>query len=229
MGELEVTYMNRKKLRSLASFFRRMFRLGDEPCLDVLGILERNLIKLDSEFNYEVPEKWEYGPNIHALCDIGRHVIFVREDVYNGAYCGKGRDRLTIMHEVAHYFLFTFFGCPVFRSFQNSQHKIPDEKDPEWQATNLAGFIMCPDDIIKGLTANEVARKCGISSSAAKAVCNIRDEERQKETQQLKKKKAYPSPKGLKNRGRQFNKEVGCKKPPVPTYRGPHVSGQEAR
>jgi hypothetical protein len=79
------------------------------------------------------------------------------------------------MHEMAHYFLFTFFGCPVFRSFQHNHYKIPREKDPEWQAMNLAGLIMCPPELIKGLTVKEIAEKCGVSYSSAETVFSIKD------------------------------------------------------
>jgi hypothetical protein len=174
VGELEAPYMSRRKLYFVANFFRQLFRLGNKPYLDVLGLLERCIIKIDPIFNYEVPEKWEYGSNIHALCDMGRHSILIRKDVYNGAYEGKGRDRLTVMHEISHYFLFTFFGCPVFRSFQHNP--IPYEKDPEWQAMNLAGLIMCPPELIRGLTVEEIAEECGISYSAAEKTIFVRDE-----------------------------------------------------
>jgi len=45
VGELEAPYMNRKSLKNLAILFRRMFQLGNEPYLDVLGILENCDVK----------------------------------------------------------------------------------------------------------------------------------------------------------------------------------------
>ena len=179
MGELEVPYMSRVKLTTLAKFFRRMFQLGNDYYINVLDILERCLVKIDPLFNYEVPEKWDYDQNIHALCDIGRHSILIREDVYVGAYHGNGRDRMTIIHEVSHYFLFTFFGCPVYRSFQNTHHKILKETDPEWQAMTLSGFIMCPPELIKGLSIEEIIEKCGVSYSSAKIACSSTQKDHQ--------------------------------------------------
>jgi Zn-dependent peptidase ImmA (M78 family) len=136
--------------------------------------MENQLTLFDPEFNYEVPEIWDKDVNIHAMCDISRHAIIIKKSVYIGAYRGKGRDRLTIMHEVAHYLLFTFFGCPVFRSFKTAQ-KVPKESDPEWQAKNLAGLLMCPPESIAGLSVEQVMRKHGVSYSAAQKACKIRD------------------------------------------------------
>jgi hypothetical protein len=174
MGELEAVSMSWKNLSGFACFIRRMFHLGQKRYLNVLDILENQLTRFDPDFNYEVPETWDKGVNIHAVCDIGQHAIVIKKSVYKGAYRGNGRDRLTIMHEVAHYLLFTFFGCPVYRSFK-TPYKIPKDCDPEWQATKLAGLLMCPPESIAGLSVEQVMKRCGVSYSAARKACKIRD------------------------------------------------------
>lgn len=80
--------------------------------------------------------------------------IRIREDVYEGAVRGNGQDRMTITREIAHYVLLIVCGVKFARSFGDTP--VVAYKDPEWQAKALAGEIMCPADIIKHMTVEQI-------------------------------------------------------------------------
>lgn len=117
-------------------------------------------------FHYEIVEKEQLSPTIHVETDIANRIIRIREDVYNGAVCGKGRDRMTIMHEIAHYLLLVERGMKFQRVFTTQSAK--KYRDPEWQAKALAEEIMCPSHLIQQLSPEQVAERCGVSLDAAR-------------------------------------------------------------
>ena len=158
--------IQRIKLRSLAKIIRKILQVEDRLYIPVISVLENVMPLLFLDFSYEYVSKDEFPDNKHAETDIANHVIRIREDIYEGAIAGNGRDRMTIMHEISHYILLVICGVKFERNFDNS--KVIAYQDPEWQAKALAGEIMCPYDIIKHLSADEIARKCGVSLSAAK-------------------------------------------------------------
>lgn len=155
----------RTELRSLAKAIRRFWHLENTLYLPVIAILE-NVMPLAFPFlSYEYVSKDEFAEKKHGETDIVNHIIRIREDIYYGALNGNGRDRMTIMHEIAHYLLLVICGIKLERNFDNQN--IATYQDPEWQAKALAGEIMCPHDLIKFLPADEIALKCGVSRQAA--------------------------------------------------------------
>ena len=84
---------------------------------------------------------------------------------YDGACNGEGRDRMTIAHEIGHYFTLCFCGFKLERNFGGG--KIITFRDPEWQAKCFAGELMVPAHRVKGMTVDKIAEKCGVSFAAA--------------------------------------------------------------
>jgi Zn-dependent peptidase ImmA (M78 family) len=125
------------------------------------------------EFDYEIICKDKFSDNKHAETDIINKCIRIREDIYYQATNGYGRDRMTIVHEIAHYLLIVKIGVKLYQNFNNE--RIITYCDPEWQAKALAGEIMCPSYLIKNMTIDQVVKKCGVSEPAAKfalSLCN---------------------------------------------------------
>ncbi len=91
----------------------------------------------------------------------------IREDVYNGTVEGNPRDRFTLCHELGHYFLHQ----PEFISYARGE--IPKYCQPEWQANTFAAELMAPYHLTKSMSAEEIAKKCGMSKSAADIQYNI--------------------------------------------------------
>lgn len=59
-----------------------------------------------------------------------------------GTSKASGRDRFTIVHEIAHYFFIMIFGYKPIEVYNSQSAKLPF--DPEWQAIALAGEKLMP-------------------------------------------------------------------------------------
>lgn len=152
--------MSRKDIRRKANNFRNVLGLEGVVYVDVLKILERALPILGIQ--YEIIDK-------DSMVEEGRtfpekNMIHIREDVYEGARNGNGRDRFTIMHEIAHAILHN--GQNV--SFARGGKYIPPYEDPEWQADAFTGEFLMPSYIIRYMNPEEISVKCGVSITAAK-------------------------------------------------------------
>lgn len=155
--------MSRKRVRLYARKVRRLVGCENQLEFPIVEFLEKTLPELDEDFTLEILEASEMG-ECHGKTYPDAHKIQLREDVYNNAVTGKGRDRLTVAHEIAHYLLHENCNVALARADSN----IPAYKDPEWQATAFGGELLVPAHLVQGMTPEEVAYKCGVSLAAAK-------------------------------------------------------------
>lgn len=132
------------------------------PITEVLELVHL----FDEEAHFEIVDACELEKNEHAVTDITTKTIKIREDVYDGACSGNGRDRMTIAHEFAHFITLCVCGFRLARSFESAD--VPPYRDPEWQAKCLAGELMIDSDLVKGMSWIEVSKECGVSCDAAK-------------------------------------------------------------
>ena len=165
----EVPPCSRLDLRMLAQEFRRKINLKG-PFLDIIGLLDL----LPSLFpgkniTYDVIDDitWDryLNKNAHASYNLEKKVIYIRESIFERACQGKGRDRFTIAHEIAHSMLLEKAKINFNRS---SSNKIPSYKDPEWQANCLAGELLIPYERCKNMSVDEIVKNCGVSYQAAR-------------------------------------------------------------
>lgn len=164
MPEYMVEGKSREYLRELACSFREIFGLKETlyfPVVEILDILG----KVFENFNYEIVENDTFPANIHADTDIKTGTIRIKQSVYNGACFGEGRDRMTIAHEIGHYFMLCRLGFHLERNFTNK--KVPPFCDPEWQAKCFAGELLVPAHLVWEMSAEEIEIKCGVSLEAA--------------------------------------------------------------
>lgn len=166
MGQYEASPLSRKDIRSLTILIRKITGLTDERYFPIREFLELIMPRLDDAFVLEVLTKHEMGNN-HGLAIPEEKIIRLREDVYEGAVAGKPRDRLTVAHEIGHYFLHQKERISFARNLPHGA-QLPAYRDPEWQANAFAGELLAPPHIIKGLSLFEVMRTCGISEEAAR-------------------------------------------------------------
>jgi Zn-dependent peptidase ImmA (M78 family) len=138
-----------------------------------MELLERLMPLWFRGFSFEIVPKSYFPPNIHAETDIEHKVILIREDVYLGAINENGRDRMTIIHEIAHYILLIVNGIKLHRNFSSEKPKA--YCDPEWQAKALAGELLCPYHLIGGMAAPQIALACGVSDQAAQCHFEMRN------------------------------------------------------
>ena len=103
-------------------------------------------------------------PGVHADYSLEHNCIRIRQSVYDGACNGIGRDRMTVMHEMSHALLLKISGVKLQRNYSET---LPTYCDPEWQAKCLAGEIMIPAHLVRGMKLDEVVQRCGVSYDAA--------------------------------------------------------------
>ena len=155
---------SRKDIRECTITLRRDMKLEKKLWIPVVELLDSLSISFDS-FSYEIVDDSELQYYTHAETDIITGHIKIKQSVYNGACDGKGRDRMTIAHEIGHWYTICICGF----KFQPNRLLIGTAyMDPEWQAKCFAGEFMIPFDLTKGMTAEEIAQKCGVSLDAAR-------------------------------------------------------------
>lgn len=159
--------MSRADIRQLAAEYRKRLGLTNVAYVDIVALLElvfpRLFAKYGFTYSYETQE--EMGNN-HGLTDPKTGRIMIREDVYERACQGKGRDRMTIAHELAHFLLHD--GVTIGLARIGEGESLPTYCDPEWQATCFAAEFLMGAEVIKDMTPEQIAEKCGVSLTAAK-------------------------------------------------------------
>lgn len=160
MSNYIVEAKSRADLRRLARLFREYLHLDDVLYFPIVELLDV-MTELFDDFNYEVVEDNVLPKQVHADTDIRTGHIRIKASVYEGACNGEGRDRMTIAHEIAHYFTLCFCGFRLECNFSGG--KIPAFCDPEWQAKCFAGELMIPAHRVKCMDAHEIAEQCGVS------------------------------------------------------------------
>ena len=164
MVEYVVEAKSRRQLRSLASILRKHLGLENELYFPVVELLDV-MYEIFPRFSYEIVLDSTFPPNVHADTDVMNHHIRIKESVYNGAAEGNGRDRMTIAHEIGHYFTLCFCGFQFQRNFKKDA--VPAYRSPEWQAKCFAGELLIDFNLVYNMQPYEIVDKCGVSYEAA--------------------------------------------------------------
>lgn len=165
---IKVPPESRKSIREAAAFTRLVLEKkhrDDSLYLPIIEMLEFTLPKLDEEFNFEVLPKSKMGSN-HGLTNTAEKTIILREDVYERALEGFGRDRMTAAHELGHYVLHSNIDI----TFARADEDLKPYENSEWQANCFGGEILVPyakRELLIGKTTQEIADLCGVSLEAA--------------------------------------------------------------
>lgn len=164
MVEYVVEPKSRRDLRMLARLLRYKLGLEDEIYFPIVELLDV-LCEMFPKFSYEIVEDSLLPRNVHADTDVMHHHIRIKESVYEGAVNGNGRDRMTIAHEIGHYFTLCFCGFRFQRNFK--KEPVPTYKSPEWQAKCFAGELLVDYQLAKNMKPFEIMESCGVSIDAA--------------------------------------------------------------
>lgn len=158
--------LSRCDIRSFAYQIRKAIRVQNQLYFPVTSFLEvLPTVFKNFGLTYEIVDNDDLPPEVHAQYVPSENCIYIKEFVYEGACKGIGRDRMTIMHEIAHFLLLTFSGIKFQRTFDET---VPPYRDPEWQAKCLAGEILIPANLIGNMSAEMIAEKCHVSLHAAR-------------------------------------------------------------
>lgn len=165
MSDYIVEAKSREDLRNLARQFRKILQLDNVlyfPIVELLDVMS----EIFNGFSYEIVEDDTFADNIHADTDIKTGHIRIKESVYERACKGEGRDRMTIAHEIGHYFTICVCGFKLTRNFNYT--KTNAFCDPEWQAKCFAGELMVAAHLVQDMNEYEIAECCGVSYDAAR-------------------------------------------------------------
>lgn len=160
---MKVPPYSRRNLRAIAANVHKALRYDGTSPFPVVKVVELVLPKIIPDFEFQVVSKAVLDEE-HGRTYPDKHLMYIREDVYEGACKGRGRDRFTIGHELSHQLLHEGIDVSLARS--DSQHETYE--DSEWQANALAGELLMPFDNIHELTADQIADIYQVSLAAAK-------------------------------------------------------------
>ena len=136
MTEYIVEPKSRQNLRNLTLILRKFLNLENEKYFPITELLDV-LAEIFDNFTYEIVEDNEMPFGTHADTNTLTGHIRIRESVYEGACNGNGRDRMTIAHELGHYFTICFCEFKLERNFANKKVKT---------------YAFCCDGVSKGGT-----------------------------------------------------------------------------
>jgi len=155
--------LKRREIRQIAQKFRDICQISDRPYADVVRLLEADALGLVG-FNWEVVSTEELADE-HGLTLLNERFVQIREDVYEGALAGSGRDRMTIAHEMGHAILHS--DVQLARMAPNAG-KPEAFRCPEWQAKCFAGeFLIDLRQLEHPMSIFQVASEFGVSTQAA--------------------------------------------------------------
>jgi len=155
--------ISRKDLRAFAGQVRAALGCAETPYVDAETLLDLLLPRGLPAFGYGIKSCDEMG-DAHGLSTPDECFIWLRDDVYEGACAGNGRDRFTVIHEVGHLLLHTSDRIMLRRGLGKPKTYC----DPEWQANCFAGEFLMPPELVRACTcAADVSQVFGTSYQAA--------------------------------------------------------------
>lgn len=125
----------RKDIRLLAQQLRATIQ-WTEPRFPIVEFMEA-YHQVEPEFVYDIREVHEMGDD-HGLTFPDAKIMLIREDIYERACDGHGRDRLTIAHEFGHLLMHSGLGYARKELTGN----IPCYCSSEWQANCFGGELL---------------------------------------------------------------------------------------
>lgn len=167
MAEYIVEPKSRADIRKLTRELREAFGFDAQLYFPIVELLDM-FCRAFPGFSYEVVEDNDLPETVHADTDIRTGHIRIKQTVFDRACDGFGRDRMTIAHELGHFFMLRICGFKLQRKMSNEPSLVCC--DPEWQAKCFAGELLVPAHLVikRDMLPNEIAAECGVSEEAAK-------------------------------------------------------------
>src|SRR5579859_7001348 len=132
--------LSRRKIREYADRIRQQLAIG-EPYFPIVEVVELVLPNVIPGFVLDICDEAEmteqFGRGCHGMTFPDEKVMHIREDIYQRARRGEGRDRLTFAHELAHLLLHSGQRF-ARRATQNTKPFMQSE----WQANCFAGELL---------------------------------------------------------------------------------------
>lgn len=157
---------SRQMIWTLVHKIRRALDIDNELYFDIIWFVEKIMPQIFTDFTFAVSPNEELGKQ-HGKAIPDEKKIYIREDVYEGACTGNGRDRLTIAHEVGHFFMHGNASIEYCRTAPGE--KLPAYRDADWQADVFGGELLAPTSLIEGMSAEQIHECCVVSLQCANA------------------------------------------------------------
>ncbi|WP_439835929.1 ImmA/IrrE family metallo-endopeptidase [Aeromonas caviae] len=156
--------LSRASIRELALTVRQVLGV-DSLHFPIMQVLEFVLPSLEKDYVFEVGSLGDMGSN-HGLTYPESKTIILREDVYEKALAGSGRDRMTAAHELGHLLLHS----NVALARADGMKDIKIYESSEWQANCFGGELLIPashrSEIVM-MDVSKIAERCEVSLEAA--------------------------------------------------------------
>jgi Zn-dependent peptidase ImmA (M78 family)/transcriptional regulator with XRE-family HTH domain len=166
--------MSTDALRKFAEKVRSAFVEDDQIEFPIMDVIEFRLGKVFDGFYIDIRDQESMGEDEGRVIG-GTKGIALREDIYEGAWGGNGRDRFTACHELGHFLM--------HRTVTMARTREDTDKifcDAEWQADTFAGtLMMSPRHLGRFADPDDAATTCGMTGAAANVMWQkYRDEGR---------------------------------------------------
>lgn len=136
---------------------------GDRP-FPIVPFLEHVLPVLYEDFELEISTCGSLGDKFGETYP-KKHLIRLREDIYDQAVEGHPFSRMTIAHEIGH--LIEHENVPVALARNAASRQIEAYRCSEWQANAFAGALLMPASKILDLSIPEIMERYQVTCSAA--------------------------------------------------------------
>jgi transcriptional regulator with XRE-family HTH domain len=157
--------MSTDNLRKFAEQVRSVFTEEDQVEFPIMDVIEFRLGAVFDKFYIDIRDKEFMGEDEGRVIG-GTTGLALREDVYEGAWDGNGRDRFTASHELGHFLM--------HRTVTMARTREDTDKifcDAEWQADTFAGtLLMSPRHLGRFADPDDAGRQCGMTGAAAKVM-----------------------------------------------------------
>jgi hypothetical protein len=157
--------MSTRTLRGVAEQIRDIFVEPGQVEFPIMDVLEFRFSQLVPDFVFDVQDREAMGHDEGRVL-AGSNTLILRQDIYEGAWNGVGRDRFTACHELAHYVLHRQVG---FSRTRDDSDKI--YCDAEWQADTFAGTLLMSPRHLRALSGPDAAAEaCRMTPAAARVM-----------------------------------------------------------
>jgi Zn-dependent peptidase ImmA (M78 family) len=168
----KVPPMSRDAIRQVAQKVRKIneeLTGKNSACFPIVEFLDLTLAKHFKSFVLEICSQYKMG-DAHGLTFPDENLIQIREDVYEGACLDKGRDRMTLAHELGHLVLHSNLGFARME-YGNS---IPAYMSSEWQANAFAEELLIAAEHVNQCRYDfEVSEMFKVSDEAANVQLDV--------------------------------------------------------
>src|SRR5258708_2682190 len=161
-GGILVPPLSTGVIRDYAEKVRTAFVEPNQIEFPIMDVIEFKLGLVFENFCFDVQDKATIGVEEGRVI-AGKDCIILREDVYEGACGGNGRDRFTACHELPHFLIHREVAMPRMRDDADRIYC-----DAEWQADTFAGtLLMSPRHLRLFSNSDHAAGLCKMTPAAA--------------------------------------------------------------